>query len=212
MRRIFTCILNLLLFCSGIFSQDCPPNFPITFTTQEQIDNFAIDYPNCTKLPRLNIDSSPSETNITSLVGLSQITSVISDVSIQNNPDLTNLDGLQNLSTVGGEMIIDNNINLTNIEALESLNVDILRIRNNPNLISLEGLTNINTVTALAVLNNDALTTLAGLENFGQSDEAYRKRLEILGNDALTTLEGLNNIDSLNLFAAAHLCTYIKNL
>jgi len=73
----FTLIILFTLHCSLFtlhsFSQPCLPN-GITFLTQEQIDNFQINNPNCTE--------------------------IVGGVLIEGN-DITNLDGLNVITSVG---------------------------------------------------------------------------------------------------------------
>ncbi len=71
------CILLTIhcsLFTLHSFSQPCLPS-GITFTTQEQIDNFQSIYPNCTEIE--------------------------GDMIIEGN-DITNLEGLSVLTAIGG--------------------------------------------------------------------------------------------------------------
>jgi hypothetical protein len=68
--------INISLFTIHAFSQPCLPE-GITFNTQEQIDDFQINYPNCTEIE--------------------------GDVLIEGN-DITNLDGLDVLTAVGGNL------------------------------------------------------------------------------------------------------------
>jgi len=167
--RHFVFTLCFILFCGSLFSQNCPLNNQITFLTQEQIDNFAADYPECTVLDRLEI-GSPVMPNpdIINLNGLSQLTSV--RYIFMNNTRVQNLNGLQNIT------------------GSDSLRVDI---RNNYNLQNLNGLQNITDYSYLSVNNNDALKDLSGLEGIVNVSE----RLAVINNDSLTNLEGINNIN-----------------
>jgi len=68
--------LSLMLFLCHFFlnAQPCLPA-GITFSSQQQIDNFQTNYPNCTEIG--------------------------GDMIIEGN-DITNLDGLSVLTTIGG--------------------------------------------------------------------------------------------------------------
>lgn len=73
-RFTFTMIITLhaSLFTLHSYSQPCLPE-GITFNTQEQIDNFQINYPNCTEIEGGVLIEG---TDITNLNGLSVITSI----------------------------------------------------------------------------------------------------------------------------------------
>jgi phosphotransferase system IIB component len=62
-----------------------------------------------------------SNTALTSLSGLENITSVGGYLSIQNNDVLTSLSGLDNITSVGGILSIGNNDVLTSLGGLENL-------------------------------------------------------------------------------------------
>jgi hypothetical protein len=95
----------------------------ITFTTQEQIDNFQINYPGCTEIEGdVYIGDWMSGSSITNLNGLSVLTSVGGGLYIGNNPSLTNLLGLDNLNTIGGVLWIYWNNAITSLMGLDNLN------------------------------------------------------------------------------------------
>jgi len=162
MRHTFTFTLYLILFCNNIFSQNCPPNDQITFFTQEQIDNFATDYPGCTELNYLQIDNLA----ILNLNGLSQLTSV-NNILIQST-SLQNLNGLQNIIEVNEELnIFDNN-----------------------SLIDISALSNLNTAGTISIASNLALSNLNGLENI--TNLINNSTIEIADNVSLSDISGLN--------------------
>jgi len=69
---ITTITINFFLLTVNIFSQPCLPE-GITFSTQEQIDNFQTNYPNCTEIEGGVMITG---NDITNLDGLSVITSI----------------------------------------------------------------------------------------------------------------------------------------
>ncbi len=109
--------------------EDCENNcLPegITFTTQEQIDNFQTNYPGCTEIEgNVTINGD----NITNLNGLSVLTSIGGDFLIggcaylQCNPLLTSLTGLDNLTSIGSYLGIKNNYALTSICGLQGFHL-----------------------------------------------------------------------------------------
>src|SRR5690554_2184606 len=105
-----------LFFTLGLKAQ-CPAG-GVSFTTQEQIDAFATNYPNCTEVSgNLAIQGA----NITDLTPLSNLTSVGGYLWIYNNSNLTNLDGLSNLTSVGADLLILFNSSLTDISGLQNI-------------------------------------------------------------------------------------------
>lgn len=107
----------------------------ITFTSQEDIENFYIDYPGCNGIEGSVIING---TNIDDLSYLSTINSIGGNLEIYGNPVLTNLTGLENLSSIDGNLIIgsnlrDGNPKLTNLIGLENLSIikGDLKIKNN---------------------------------------------------------------------------------
>jgi hypothetical protein len=87
-------------------------------------------------------------------------------VAVYDTGYLTDLSGLDGLDTVGGNISISANPALASIAALGNLTSfdGELVVNANPALISLAGLDNVTSVTRLSVADNDALTSLDGLE------------------------------------------------
>ena len=76
MKNLIVLIATTLLISVHVHSQSCLPD-GITFTTQEQIDNFQTDYPNCSIIE--------------------------GDIEI-NGDDISNLNGLIVLKSIGGAL------------------------------------------------------------------------------------------------------------
>lgn len=210
-------VAALALAANG-FAQ-CPPG-GVTFTNQAQVDNFIIQYPNCTEI---NGDVVIDEADITSLAGLANITAITGGLEIREVEGLESLDGLENLETVGTDLVLREVEDLENIEALSSL-VSVggeLTIRSCPELVTLDGLENLTTVglgliirdceslisiegltsveyvgEILEVVENPILESLAGLENVTTIIGGDEGALVIEGNDALTSLEGFGNAET----------------
>jgi len=214
---IITC---MLFFCQiTANSQPCLPD-GITFSTQEQIDNFQTNYPNCTGIEG---DVTINGDDITNLNGLNVLTSIGGDLMFgysyygNYNPNLTSLTGLEDLTSIGGGLSFRYNNALTSLTGLDnvtSISVD-LRIQGNNALTSLTGLNNVisiggdivissnNVLASLADLggltaiggdfyfyNNDALTSLTGLDQV----TSIGGDLSIIGNNALSSLTGMDNV------------------
>ena len=124
----------------SIVSQCLPEG--ITFSTQEEIDNFQVDHPFCSEIGG---DVTIHGADIVDLGGLGTIMSIGGDLSILSNDLLTSLSGLNNLTSIGGSLTIGN---------------DPGEPMGNPALASLEGLENIDpgSITDLTITENPLLS------------------------------------------------------
>ena len=175
MKNLFLVIPALVLCQPMVFSQGCLPE-GITFTTQEQIDNFQVNYPGCSEIEG-NVMITGSE--IENLDGLGGVTSIMGNLQIKSNDILRELTGLQNLEYLGGDLGIEQNdvlVNLHGLENLANLNGDLIigdivlgqypYSTGNPLITSLAGLNNLTTIQGtLKLCGNYSLTSLSGLEN-----------------------------------------------
>ena len=188
----FTLHFSLVTFHSS--AQSCLPE-GITFSTQEQIDNFYIVYPNCTEIEGDVVigGSYPPNYDITNLVGLSQLTSIEGQLIITWNNVLTDLTGLHNLDSIGGTLQIAGNDALTSLSGLEDLNsIGGDLIIGGDELTSLLGLFYLNSIGgSLVIYNSDELIDLTGLNNV----TSIGGSIEISHNNSLTSLSGIDNID-----------------
>ncbi len=168
LKLLVTFVLTLLLNYS-IYSQPCLPE-GITFSTQEQIDNFQVNYPNCTEIEGFAVITGD---DITNLNGLNVLISIGDDLLIINCISLQNLSGLDNLETIGSDLSLFGNSTLVSMESLMNLNsiagnLTIGSIWNggNPNLENLSGLDNITAINGdLFISNNSSLVHLSGLKS-----------------------------------------------
>ncbi len=186
---LFFSFLWLINIANG---QDCPSG-NLFFTSQESIDNFLIDYPNCTEFIN-NIEIEESEPgDITNLLGFQNIILANNDLKISSNDSLENLVGLENLISIGDALIISNNKKLTDLSSLNNLTAvgEDLDIVNNLLLTNLIGLNNLTSVGYdLEINRNNNLTSLTGLENLTSIGHG----LIIRNNLLLTNLVGLSNL------------------
>jgi hypothetical protein len=136
-----------------------------------------------------HIDDINTSGDIAYLSGCTEITGDL----IISNTSLTSLSGLENLTSVGGSLGIFLNNVLTSLSGLEKLtsvgsNIEIL---SNAVLTSLSGLENLTSVGGfLEIFGNNALTSLSGLGNLTSVGEY----LEIGNNVSLTNLCALYNV------------------
>ena len=206
---------TILFMLNSIFyiSAQCPEG-QVELLTQESVDNFLIDYPNCTELSVLKIGEYGNSTQITNLDGLINLTTV-GGLEIISNPALSNLNGLINLTSIPGmlkieingalkqlsglngvstvgTLMIGFNVSLMNLNGLNNLNTVFqgILIQSNESLISLEGLNSLTSVgTSMIIVNNPSITSLVGLEL-----ELEVQFLRIKNNGELSNLVGLNHI------------------
>lgn len=98
-------------------SQSCLPD-GIQLTTQERIDNFSLNFPNCTMIEGgIYIAGN----NISNLLGLSGITAIGGGLGVNQTTMLVNLNGLENLTSIGGIVFIEDNDALTSLSGLDNV-------------------------------------------------------------------------------------------
>lgn len=152
------------------FSQSCLPDGSVV-TTQTQIDNFQVNYPDCSIVEgNVSIeDDNDTIDNITNLLGLNQITSIGGGLNISECDSLISLTGLDNITDKGTAMTIRYNDKLTSIASLANLTSPgylHFQIIENQKLTCLTGLENINSVIGSIYINdNPSLQSLYGIHN-----------------------------------------------
>ncbi len=195
MKNITFLIIVLLFISFTAFSQSpCLPE-GITFNTQEQIDNFQLNFPGCTEIEGdVLIFGGWS---ITNLAGLNMITSIGGDLDFEESHVLTSLTGLENLTSINGRLWIyqTDALSLTGIESLTSIGGD-LWFTENESLANLSGLDNLNSVGGdILISGNPALTSLTGLESLVTINGNLRiGELDYGGNPSLVSIAALNNL------------------
>jgi hypothetical protein len=228
MKRIFLIIAALAISHAVGFSQGCLSE-GITFSNQNQIDNFQTNYPGCSEIEG---DVTISGEDITNLDGLNVLVSIGGNLQIRLNTILGELSGLHNLNYLGGDLRIEQNnllVNLQGLENLSNLNGDLIigdvmpgqypYSTGNPSLTSLTGLNNLVSIQgSLKLCGNYSLTSLSGLENLaliggylqvGSLDIFYGFTF---GNPLLVNLSGLTGLSAVGggLFIAGN--TGLANL
>lgn len=162
-------LLFILLLVSLVGFGQCPS---FEFGSQSSIDNFAVNYPNCTSINNL----------------------------VLNGPDIVNLNGLSQLTYIRSFSVFSTSIqNFQGLENVEAMN--LFRIENNLELQSFIGLSSLvsiganpNFVRGFKIDNNDSLISLEGLESLVSVDYY----LDILDNNSLQSLNGLNGLNQIN--------------
>jgi hypothetical protein len=210
--------LLALLFPAWLISQTCLPD-GITFTKQEQIDNFQYDYPNCSEIEGnvtisgdaiINMDGLyvlnsiygdlkiDHVTNLISLSGLDNLDSIGNNIRLSDNSSLISLSGLENLADVGGGIYLYRNHSLTSLNGLNNLTNlhGPLHLHHNYALSSLSALISLTSITGsgLYIDSNIELIGLYGLNNL----TSISGQLRITGNDMLSDLYALSNLTSIS--------------
>lgn len=155
-------LMAAFLLCSLQINAQCPQG-NVTFQSQQEVEAFAAQYPNCTSISGDLILTS----NVTSLSPLQNIIAIDEDLDIKGT-SLTTLDGLQSLNNIGGSLIVANTSGITSFSGLSSLTSigENLNVQSNGQLTSFSGLSTLTNVTGnLTINSNPNLTDISGLKN-----------------------------------------------
>ena len=195
---------------------------PITLANQAAIDDFATNYPGISSISGDlligDFSSACTEIDITSLNGLSQITSIGGNLKIHRTL-LTDLSGLDNIQSVNGFMALTSNSSLESINGLGALNSlgGIIIGFDNYSLTDIDAFLNLSTIGGDVAIFSDGFTDLNGLSNitsiegglslgcYGLLNLNALSNLTIIGGDfilnenySLADIEGLSNLTSIN--------------
>ena len=162
-----------------------------TLSTQTQVDAF-----NCATVTgnlSVQYDENVQSDYVTSIAGLSELTSVGGTLRIFGTL-ITSVEGLSNLVSVGGTLEIDSNGSFTDsYEGLRNLQTvgGLLDLDDNGGITTLSGLRSLRSAGGLYIANSD-ITSLEGLEGV----TSVPGRVTIFANSFLASLEGLRNLQS----------------
>jgi len=190
-------LLSLLAsILMNIILAQCPTGIVI-IGSQEDIDAFEENYPDCTTISSDLVIGSIGNSNI-DLSALQNIKLVKGEVRISSST-ITSLSGLNNLTTIEGSLNISENENLADISALKNVTLigGSITIANNTKLkqlLGLEGVKEINGI--LVVQKNNALQHFSSLNNLSSISGG----LSIHSNPNLTHFSGLGNLKSVGNF------------
>ncbi len=157
----------LLFLCSAVIFGQCP-NSTIVLSSQADVDAFTTNYPGCTSLlDGLTINGF----DITDLSPLVGITNISGDFIIDDADSLQDLSGLLGLTTIGGDFIINSNTMLDLLDGLD-------------NLVSIGGDFEITSGTISSASGLGALTTISGnFRPLGLSSFIGLSALQTVGGD-----------------------------
>ena len=195
MKKFLLILFAMVLCHHSLYSQGCLAS-GITFSTQQQIDNFKVFYPGCTVILG---SATISGADIVNLNGLDVLTAVKGTLSIGYNPVLISLAGLQMIDSIGNSLIINNNTileGLSDLQSLKYIGYDFM-IGNNPALTSIVTSGMLQSIYAeLQINGNQNLSSLSGFDGLTSVG-----LLTIRNNNQLTSLSGLDNIDGYSIAA-----------
>ena len=215
----FLIFFTTLSFLVNLNSIACLPN-GITFTTQQEIDDFPTNYTGCdiiegdlkiegNDITNLNGLSSIEEIegffqidnceNLSSLTGLDNVLKIGAALIV--NSGLTDFQGLNNLSSVSFSFSLTNNLDLESFNGLGSLQEvgTAFQVNGTPKIKNFLGLNELSQVNQLSVNNNDSIVNFEGLESLTFFNQATINDNPKLEN--FVGLEGLENIGSPNNIA-----------
>lgn len=221
MKKSILFIWLVIFFQFEVSSQSCLQD-GITFATQNQIDNFQLNYPNCShiegsviiagddinNLLGLNILDSIggsltiggyyfSNPHLTRITGLESITFIGGDLKVVETATLNNLTGFTSVQEIGGSLVINSNHSLKNIASLNNLTLvgEDVRIQSNYAMNYLEGLNGLLHIEGtLEFYRNTNLINLSGIENITH----IGGNLSLNHNHVLENLDALKNLVSIN--------------
>ncbi|MEP2935811.1 MAG: T9SS type A sorting domain-containing protein [Gilvibacter sp.] len=162
------------------------PSVSLVFNSQADIDNFAIDYPDCSFVAG---SVTISGADIVDLSGLSGISSIGEQLTIEDNDMLTTLSGWDEVALLGptAKITIQDNPLLEELTTFFGVLNEGLILKNLPVLTSLAGFDGVSSTSKLELISCNALSSVSGLQNLAISNE-----LRIENNSDLAGLSDMN--------------------
>jgi len=202
-------LLQIIICINFQTLAQCPARH-VEINWQNDIDEFARNYPNCTvingKLSIYNFYNTDLD-----LSGLQNIVRIEENLEIDGDSGLTSFYGLHNVKTINGDLIIKSCdrfkdlIELQNIETIKGG----LTIERNDSLINLNGLQKITSFGGtLNIQKNKALVNLEGLDNVDKVGGSVR----IDENKSLESLKGIQNINTIEMYLSIRNNDLLQNL
>lgn len=207
-KQFYIIVFNFVTIINVNGQLDCPVFNSVSFTKQNQIDSFAIKYPNCKQLNDLSIRGN----DITNLDKFPKEIEIIGYIEIKNCPILEQFTYDLNFNYLNSSIIVDNNAKLKTIGGLKNIKkAGNIFIRNNPELIDSIFFPNILQCGNIDINDNDKLQKISGFDSLetAKSIEIYRngdlkeiqgfnnakqiKELKVYRNDSLSKFNGFNN-------------------
>ena len=132
MHKAFIILVISFLCFFNVAAQDCPSG-DVNLNSQDDIDAFLEDYPNCEMISGNLFIQDFQVDPIINLFPLRNITQISGSLIIQACNSLTGIGNLNNITAVGGDIIIEDNPNLSQCD------LDVICQNFSTNGISFEG-------------------------------------------------------------------------
>src|SRR5690554_1725484 len=151
--------LFIFLFLTAGMAQQCPSG-SLTFTTQQQINDYAANYGSCINvtIENLTIGYYGYPSQVSDIVDLSPLLNIIKitgHLRIWRNPLLVTTDGLHNITEIGGELSVWENDNLTTCNLSSVTKIDsIIDFYTNHSLTEIN-LNSLHTIGSYIILNTN---------------------------------------------------------
>ena len=193
-------IYSVAMIMTHVLMSQCPTD-SYYYVDQRDIDNFAMDYPNCTEIEGtifIHDGSNP----VTDLSGLSQLRGVSQSIIIRGTKHLKTLDGLDNIIFIGGNLQIESNDSLQALYAFNSKDMTSIQgeisIFGNPQLTKLEAFQYLESIYAEGIFafsglyfsDNPSLRNVDELSNLSY----VAKGIYFYNCQELESIEGLSGI------------------
>lgn len=190
MQKIYT---FLFLFSSVLAFSQCPSQ-TLYFNTQEDVDAFKIDYPNCTTLDH-DLVLMNNMGSIENLDALSNLTAVNGTLTFQFFDGTINIDGLNNLERISGSLLISNITvdQFIGFKSIVSIGEGLKYTYNTNNEVSI--LDNLESVGGDFIFSStgdaEVLNSINALQTIGGNvDIAYTRIPEFSGFSSIKEIEG----------------------
>ncbi|MGE5944118.1 MAG: hypothetical protein ACM31G_07245 [Flavobacteriales bacterium] len=212
MKQLFLIFSIFIINCA--YAQ-CPIG-NVVLSTQNEVDQFIINYPNCTvingdliikgsdinnisgivALQEVQGDLFVESTSLTDIESLNSIKEVEGWLKIQYNENLQ-LVSFYNLISIKGGLTIDANISLKSIDGFNLItDLEFLEIGDHWNLEIIPEFSNlINVCQQLHIIENENLKEVIGFNSL-----EFAGGISIHGNDSITTVNGFKNLEIIKGF------------
>lgn len=190
MSRNHLLVLLYLFIPLLAWNQECPDvnSSQIVFSTQQEVEDFAENFPNCSELNYGLIITQGVE----DLSRLSFLQKIGGALEIRNTNNLLSLQGLEGLREITSFLSIKNNESLNDISALNKVtSVSTLNINANSSLTAITGFDSLKNIGgSLLIFSNTEIREISAFPNL----ESIEMDLQITREDALTSIIGFQNL------------------
>ncbi|WP_282080049.1 T9SS type A sorting domain-containing protein [Aquimarina algiphila] len=188
------CFLLAVFITSFFYAQTHKGD--VVLSSQKEVDNFKGTKIIGNLIIREYIENpdviSTSQSIITNIKSLSQLTFLDGDLKIIRNSKLSNLDGLEGIKEITGSIEIKGNNSLKNINGLRL----IKKIGKNITIINNRALSNSNGLSSIPIVHGDLNIQNSGFRKLEglSSLEVIEGNLIIKNNEALVSINSLLNL------------------